>query len=145
MQALAVTGVLTGLIFLWSFLIYEPSQIERQKAEAYALGFVVYRNAVNQYAVDHKTEGSVSLTALNLPKGLQLKNWKNRIVQEAGQLRCYVYGQASFEEIQAVLTLMMSSAAIGWNNNGVMLRNGSPHILPSFVENGNLVSVISLD
>ena len=134
-----------GLIFLWMTILYEPSQSVEHQADAYALSFVAYRNAVNQYALTHKVEGIISLNDLTLPPGLKLQNWSNRIVAEGAGLRCYVYGAATVDDVLAVQMLLRGSAAIGWNKNGNMQRQGPTYPLPNFIPAGDLVSVINLD
>jgi len=145
MQSLAVGAIMIGLIFFWMMTVYEPSQRDQLQAEAVALNFVLYRNAVNRYAFEHKTEGSVPMAELALPLGLSSMPWQNQIVWEGDELRCYVFGPASTEVITAVLRLLRGSAAVGWNNNGRMVRSGPEHALPGFIADRTIVSVIIVD
>lgn len=145
MKSLAVAGFLIGLIFFWNIATYEPSKHELLRAESLATNFILYRNAVNAYALEHKTEGSIASSLLTLPAGLSAHSWHNRVIREDGELRCYVYGPASPEMLSAVLEQLHMSAAVGWNNKGRMVRLGPAHTLPGFVLDKHLVSVITID
>ncbi|MDR2893673.1 MAG: type IV pilus biogenesis protein PilM [Deltaproteobacteria bacterium] len=144
MKGLAVAGFMLGLIFLWVAILYEPSQKQEQQATASAQTFIIYRNAVNAYALEHKVEGVIPLEALDLPVGLAAGDFHNQVVRESGELRCYVYGQAGPSVVQAVSSLLRGSAAIGRSSQGVLLRDGPDHPLPGFIPSGCVVSVISL-
>ena len=145
MKAAAVAGFLIGLVFCMITLVYEPSQKAERQAEARALGFVIYRNAVNEYAQEHRTPGVVASDALSLPAGLaNVASWSNQVVPDGNELRCFVYGPADAEEIQAVRRLLRGSLAIGWNDRGTLMRDGEGVPLPGFIPSGALVSVISI-
>lgn len=145
MKALAVAGLMIGLIFLWMAILYEPSQKQEQQAAAFAQAFVTYRNAVNAYALGHKSEGALPPDALGLPAGLgPVGSFRNQVIRESGELRCYVYAPAGPEEVQAVLSWLRGSAAIGRSEQGALLRAGQAHPLPGFIPSGCVVSVISI-
>jgi hypothetical protein len=141
-----VFGFLLGLVALLSALFYAgPGERGEQKSQAYALGFVAYRNAVNAYALEHKTPGTVPESALELPTGFMAGDWTNAVVSDgAGGLICYVYAPSGGDEILAIQDLLHYSAAVGWNNHGVLYRNGSFYPLPDFIAHGSVVSLIGI-
>ncbi len=149
MNAMGVLGFMIGLVFMALTLVFTPGENETRKAEAWTRGFAIYRKAVNDYALEHKSLGvalnSINASALNLPNGLVLKNWQNRVAASGADIICYVYGPASPNEYEAARTFFKGSAAIGWKQNGVMLRNGPALALPGFIPDGSLVSVIKLN
>ena len=135
MLSLAASALMIGLVFL--FAVFAPSfEGEELKAEAQAVNYLAYRNAVNAYALEHKTEGVVP--------DLAAMPWSNLVVWEENELRCYVYGPGSAGLMNAVSELL-PSAAVGWNDNGRLVRNGPSLALPDVIGNRNIVSVIVVD
>lgn len=148
MKLLAVFVFLLAVIAFWSFRP-EPSDRESARNDSVALNYALFRNAVFDYALKTKTSGSVlpgdpGLTTL--PSGwINIRPWQGLILEADGQLFCYVFGPARPEEVVAVQHLFNYSKAVGWNNAGVLVRNGDPLSLPSVIPSGALVSVIRLD
>ena len=143
MLSLAASAIMVGLVFL--FAVFAPSfEGDELKAEAQAVNFISYRNAVNAYALEHKTEGVVPDADLNLPEEFSDMPWSNLVVWEEDELRCYVYGPGSAGLMNAVSELL-PSAAVGWNDNGRLVRNGPSLALPDVIGNRNIVSVIVVD
>lgn len=65
-----------------------------------AVNYAIYRNEVFRYVYEHRgLSGDIPLASLNMPESWRaLRAWRARV--DAG--RCYVYGEASPQEIAAV-------------------------------------------
>ena len=87
--------------------------------------------------------GDIPLAVLDLPESWRaLRNWRARV--DAG--RCYVYGDASMQEIMAVRQLFRGSFALGMASNGRLIPvMGNVITVPAFIPNGSLVSVTEID
>lgn len=148
MKILAVCMVLLGCIAFWSGRT-DRSQYEVAQAESLALNYGVFRNAVFDYAHSAKTEGAFlpDSPALTLPAGwVNVRAWRGVVQREEdGQLYCYVYGPARPNEVAAIQKAFRDSAAVGWNNNGIFVRNGDPMPLPAMIPDGSVVSAIRID
>jgi hypothetical protein len=141
MKMLAVAAFLLGIL-AWLSLQMPKNDIA-PGAGAVALNYVIYRKAAFDYAVEHPIAGTISASTLALPTGwIAVRNWQARI--EGGQ--CFVWGQASGAEISAARRLLWNSYAIGRAENGRLVPgNGAVVVIPAFVGDGNLVSVIKVD
>lgn len=138
MKALMVLGLLLGVLAMLS-RGPEPDYAEREpKARIVALNYAVYRNQAFLYAHKHKGfSGVVPLSALDLPSEWRaLRPWTARM--ESG--RCYVYGTASAEEIEAVRELFKGSFAVGRAESGRLMPDGKA-TLPGFIPANSLVSI----
>lgn len=142
MRALAVLGLLLGLLLLFQ-RPYEAAH-EESAAQAVAMDFGLFRNAVFRFVQDHKGHsGEIPLGSLSLPESRRpLRDWKARV--EGGV--CYVYGEASPEEMEAARWLFQGSLAVGMAENGrlVPVLTTKPIPVPAFVPSGNLVSVTAM-
>jgi hypothetical protein len=143
--------LLATVVFIFTLLLililYADNTRERQetRSQSAAFSFVVYRNAVNRYALTNKLPGEIPPAALDLPIGLAAPDrWSNRIVVEDDEMHCYVWGPATPDDVQAVIDLLLGSRAIGWNDQGNLARPGAGWPLPTFIPYGNVVSVISI-
>lgn len=147
MKILAVCFMLLGLIAFWS-IRSDRDPYDAARAESLTLNYGIFRNAVFDYAHRVKTEGIVTADnpALELPDGWTgLRAWRGVIQRQDAQLYCYVFGPARPEEIVAVQKAFRNSRAVGWNDNGIFIRNGDPMPLPTMIPDGSVVSVIRLD
>jgi hypothetical protein len=146
MKALAVLAFFVGVMaMMFSHLDWlHKADGGNPSAKATALNYVIFRNHANWYALTHPAiSGDISSSAINLPAGWRpARSWQARVVSG----RSYVWGPAASEEISAVRQLLWGSQAVGRNDNGRLAPgNGAVIPIPSFVGNGNLVSVISLE
>lgn len=142
MRALAVLGFLLGLLLLFQ-RPYEAAH-EESAAQTVAMDFGLFRGAVFRFVQDNRGySGEIPLGSLSLPESRRpLRDWKARV--EGGV--CYVYGQASPEEMEAARRLFRGSSAVGMAENGrlVPMLTTNPIPVPGFVPNGNLVSVTAM-
>lgn len=139
MKILAVLAVLLGVMAL----LKPPADndIQETSHKALAVNYGVYRNAVFLFVQAHKeVSGDVPLSSLSLPESWRmLRTWKARVQDGC----CYVYGEATPEEVEAVRRLFLGSFAVGLASGGRIVPSLAPHPVPvpSFIPDGNLVSV----
>ena len=117
---------------------------EESSFSAIAVNYAIYRNEVFRYVYENNgLSGDIPLTVLDLPESWRaLRNWRSRV--DAG--RCYVYGDASMQEIMAVRQLFRGSFALGMAGNGRLIPvMGNVITVPAFIPNGSLVSVTEID
>lgn len=142
MRVLAVLGLLLGLLLI----IQRPHDAvyEDADAQAVAVDFGLFRNEVFRFvAANRDYTGEIPLAALSLPESRRpLRDWQARV--EGGF--CYVYGEASAEEMEAARQAFRGSLAIGMAENGrlIPVLTTTPIPVPAFVPNGNLVSVTEM-
>lgn len=142
MKILAVLAVLLGVMAL----LKPPADndIQETSHKALAVNYGVYRNAVFLFVQAHKeVSGDVPLSSLSLPESWRmLRTWKARVQDGC----CYVYGEATPEEVEAVRRLFQGSFAVGLASGGRLVPALAPHVIPipSFVPEGNLVSVVEV-
>jgi hypothetical protein len=145
MKALAVLTFLLGIMVMMSSHLDWSRQADGDApAKAMALNYVIFRNEAFWYALTHPgVAGDIPSSVLNLPAGWRaVRTWRARV--DSGL--CYVWGPADSEETAAARQLLWGSQAVGRNDNGRLAPgNGAIISIPSFVGNGNLVSVISLE
>lgn len=141
MKALAVLGILIGVMAMLQFST--PDYEHEPDALVVATNYAIYRNAAFLHVLKHKPTGSVPTNALTLPTGWQaLREWQTRV--DTG--RCYVFGPATSEEIDAAQQLFQGSFAIGRAVNGALTPNSGVSItIPAFVPNNSLVSIIMVE
>lgn len=145
MQSAFVFAFLLCALIVFGAAQGDFTHFDSSRAQSAAGNFVTYRNAVNRFALQNKHAGVIPDSALDLPTGLKNPGWKNIVLQEQGELRCYVYGEAAPQDIAAIQSLLRGSAAIGWNSHGQLIRHGNVMPLPALIPNNNVVSVIALD
>jgi len=133
-------------IFFASILAFMPGPSPRvdQQARVEAANYLVYRNAVNLYAVQNPGfSGTIPTASLDLqPEWNNLKGWTNRV--DAATDRVYVYGPIQKGGV-AHAARINNSAAIGTNRSGTLEHpiHGSVGVnVPAFIPDGNIVSVI---
>lgn len=141
MKALMVLGLLLGVMAMLARTSGDFTERE-PRAQIIALNYAMYRNQAFLYAHKHKGfNGVVPLSALDLPSEWRaLRPWLTRI--EAG--RCYVYGTASAEEIEAVRELFKGSFAVGRAEGGRLMPDGKA-VLPGFIPANSLVSIAGVE
>jgi hypothetical protein len=145
LKSIVVVIIFIALTLIWWTFSRNAFDQQQAKFVTRAYSFVVYRNAVNNFQLVNKTEGEVPLLSLTLPVGFAAPNdWHNTTVVEAGEMHCYVWGEANPDEFDAVFELLHKSRAIGWAENGNLVRPGAGWPLPAFIPNGSVVSVISI-
>lgn len=139
MKALAVLFFLLGVLAI----MQRPAEndVETASMRGLAVNYAVYRNAAFLFAQAHKGfSGDIPLSSLNLPESWRaLRPWKARVQDGC----CYVYGEATPKEVEAVRRLFLGSFAVGLANGGRIVPSLAPHPVPvpSFIPDGNLVSV----
>lgn len=138
MKAFALLAFLLGV----AALIQPGADFSLKKAadRAVAMNFSLYRNEVRRYVALHPDiSGEIPLADLDMPQSWnRLRNWRARV--ENGY--CYVYGEATPEEIAVVREFFHGSMALGmaWEGRLVPVM-GNPISIPPFVPNGSLVSI----
>lgn len=140
MKALAVFALLLGVIAL----MHWPSDYSREESgsRAVAINYALYRNEVFRHVYGQEgISGDIALSALNLPESWHpLRQWRARV--DGG--RCYVYGDATPQEIAAVRQLFQGSFALGQASSGRLVPapvHGAAVTVPGFIPDGSLVSV----
>ncbi len=139
MKMFMVLGILFAVMafFQGAFDAFDNSG----KAHTVAVNYAVYRNAAFAYAQQHKpSDGIIATSSLSLPTEWQaLRTWTARMEDTC----CYVFGEVSVDEIHAARELFQDSVAMGYAQNGkLMPQLGNAVALPSFIPDGNIVSVI---
>ena len=143
MKALAVLALLLGAMAL----LQRPYDFSRENAwyQAIALNYAIYRNEVFRLAFAQPgISGDIAISALHLPDSWKpLRGWRARIVNGL----CYVYGEASPQEISAVRKLFRGSFALGEASAGKLVPSSSYGSIPvpDFIPNGSLVSVTEVN
>ena len=143
MQGMAVFFTCLGLMALFGVHSISHNSSEKEQAHAVAVNFATYRRAVNIHALAIPDEsGTIDHPILGLPnEWIPISPWTNTVTGG----RCYVYGPATASEISAARKLFMDSLAIGTKTNGQLVTShGTKILLPAFIPEGSLISVIKL-
>lgn len=143
MQGMAVFFTCLGMVALFGVHTISHSSSEKEQDHAVAVNFATYRRAVNIHALATLgVSGTIDHPILGLPsEWVPISPWTNTVTGG----RCYVYGPATSGEISATLKLLMGSMAIGTKTNGQFVTShGIEILLPAFIPEGSLVSVIKL-
>lgn len=141
MKALMVLAFFLGVL-----AIFPWPQREREEVAASVVGqnYAVLRNAalLSVFSANPRPgDGDIPVQSLKLPSGWRaLRPWKIRM--DGGC--CYIFGDASAEEIAAARELLRGSLAVGWAANG-RLQPGGRTPLPNFIPAGSLVSVVAVE
>ena len=138
MYPLAVLGLFIGIIFsLNSILPHMP--IQKYSEEAIAKNFCVYRLAVANYIQENSNVVSISDNALELPDGfIKVRDWRTRISNGY----CYIYGEATPEEIVLIRKNMGNSVLIGRNQGNRLYPSGI--VVNAVLPAESVVSIVSL-
>lgn len=138
MYPLAVLGLFIGIIFsLNSILPHMP--IQKYSEEAIAKNFCVYRLAVANYIQENSNVVSISDNALELPDGfIKVRDWRTRISNGY----CYIYGEATPEEIVLIRKNMGNSVLIGRNQGNRLYPSGI--VVNAAIPAESVVSIVSL-
>ncbi|MBQ7649999.1 MAG: type IV pilus biogenesis protein PilM [Victivallales bacterium] len=142
MKALAVAMLLLGICAL--VRPFWDEEYEDGAAHSIAVNYAIYRNEVFHYVYRHKgVTGTIQLSSLAMPATWHgLRAWRARV--EDG--RCYVYGEATQEEIAAVRDLFRGSFALGMASKGTLIPVlGSAIPVPGFIPDGSLVSITEVE
>lgn len=138
MKALAVLVLLLGVMAL----LQRPADFSAEEAarRIVAMNYAAYRKAALSFVQANRGFSvEIPLASLTLPTSWRaLRPWRSR-VQDGF---CYVYGEASPQEAEAVRQLFRESLAVGLADQGrivPVLRHPVP--VPAFVPNGSIVSV----
>ena len=145
MKIMAVLFLMLGILAL----LIEPrseNEIAQRRERSIALNFVQFRQAVMSHVLNDQDrhDGIVDSALLVLPEGWErLRDWQARISEN----RLYVWGAASWAEVQAVRNLLLNSWTLGRSEQGILRpRHGGRSItLPQFVPDGCVVSLFSLE
>lgn len=140
MKALLVFALLFGVMAL----LQGPPDFFREASadRAIALNYAIYRNEVFRHVYRNRgISGDIPLSALNMPESWRpLREWRARVDNGL----CYVYGEATPQEIAAVRELFRGSFALGQASSGMLSpapAGGNAVPVPGFIPNGSLVSV----
>ncbi len=138
MYPLAVLGLFIGIIFsLNSILPHMP--IQKYSEEAIAKNFCVYRLAVANYIQENNNVVSISDNALELPDGfIKVRDWRTRISNGY----CYIYGEATPDEIVLIRKNMGNSVLIGKNQGNRLYPSGI--VVNAAIPAESVVSIVSL-
>lgn len=138
MYPLAVLGLFIGIIFsLSSILPHMP--IQKFSEEAIAKNFCVYRMAVANYIQENSNVVSISDNALELPEGfIKIRDWRTRIINGY----CYIYGEATPDEIILIRKNMGNSILIGRNQDNRLYPSGI--VVNAAIPAESVVSIVSL-
>ena len=138
MYPLAVLGLFIGIIFsLNSILPHMP--IQKYSEEAIAKNFCVYRLAVANYIQENSNAVSISDNALELPDGfIKVRDWRTRISNGY----CYIYGEATPEEIVLIRKNMGNSVLIGRNQGNRLYPSGI--VVNAAIPAESVVSIVTL-
>ena len=138
MYPLAVLGLFIGIIFsLNSILPHMP--IQKYPEEAIAKNLCVYRLAVANYIQENSNVVSISDNALELPDGfIKVRDWRTRISNGY----CYIYGEATPEEIVLIRKNMGNSVLIGRNQGNRLYPSGI--VVNAAIPAESVVSIVSL-
>ena len=138
MYPLAVLGLFIGIICsLKSILPHMP--IQKYSEEAIAKNFCVYRLAVTNYIQENSNVVSISDNALELPDGfIKVRDWRTRISNGY----CYIYGEATPEEIVLIRKNMGNSVLIGRNQGNRLYPSGI--VVNAAIPAESVVSIVSL-
>lgn len=138
MYPLAVLGLFIGIIFsLHSILPHMP--IHKYSEEAIAKNFCVYRMAVANYIQENNNVTTISDNALRLPDGfIKIRDWQTRIANGY----CYIYGEATPEEIALIRKNMGNSILIGRNQGNRLYPSGI--VVNAVIPAESVVSIVSL-
>ncbi|WP_319779091.1 type IV pilus biogenesis protein PilM [Maridesulfovibrio sp.] len=144
MKTLAALFTLLGVLAMVTPETFLNTHSNEYQAQAVAVNFGTYRNAVNEYAISNPSAlGGIAIprSLLDLPSGWKsMRAWTNR--PDGGNL--YVWGPVKEGEAAEIMELFMNSYAIGVKRNGSLVTaHGTDMALPAFIPNGNIVSVIT--
>ena len=144
MKALAVVALLLGVMAL----LQHPADSAREESGARTIAgkYAIYRNEVFRHVYGRSgISGDSALSALHMPESWRpLRQWRARV--DGG--RCYVYGEATPQEIAAVRQLFQGSFALGQASAGRLVpapAHGAAVPVPGFIPDGSLVSVTEVD
>ena len=139
MYPLAFLIIFIGFFSVMNSSIGSHVSIQTYSDEAIATNFCVYRKAVSQYIESTPGITSVPEAALTIPSGfINIGNWKTRI--NGGY--CYIYGEATPDEIVLIRKKMGNSILIGRNENSKLYPSGIA--VATSIPTGNVVSIVSL-
>ncbi len=142
MKAIAVAMLLLGVASLVCPSL--DGMHEDGAVQIIATNYTVYRNAVHNYVYEHRSvTGTIPLARLQMPATWRgLRAWQARV--ERG--KCYVYGEATQEEIAAVRDMLHDSFATGMASGGKLIPIlGNAISVPAFIPNGSLVSITEVE
>lgn len=138
MYPLAVLGLFIGIIFSLNSILPHMS-IQKYSEEAIAKNFCVYRLAVANYIQENSNAVSISDNALELPDGfIKVRDWRTRISNGY----CYIYGEATPEEIVLIRKNMGNSVLIGRNQGNRLYPSGI--VVNAAIPAESVVSIVSL-
>lgn len=137
MFAFLALGIM--LLSLYSFPKENNSAIEMQ-----AMNFLMYRDSVRNHVfkLDKIIPGVISDKDIAFPTGFMNKKWKAQIEKNI----LYIYGNATQQEINQVKKQTLYSHSVGQKKNGLFYPHYTkpPTILPNFIKEGDLVSIMEI-
>lgn len=111
-------------------------------SEVKAINFLLYRDCVMKYAFENTPMGIIQDKDVEFPSGFNNQNWK---AQVQGNI-LYIYGKANQEEIIQTRKRTMYSHSVESKKNGLFYPHYTtpPTVLPNFIEEGDLVSILEI-
>lgn len=145
MKIMAVLFLMLGILALIAGPRFEKES-EQRREQSVALNFVQFRQAVVSHVLNDPDthDGIVDSALLVLPEGWErLRDWQARISENC----LYVWGAASWAEVQAVRNLLLNSWTLGRSEQGILRprHDGRSVTLPQFIPDGCVVSLFSLE
>lgn len=143
-----ITAILFLLLGILALIIgpRAEKETEHRRAQSVAANFVQFRQAVMNRVLNDSGahDGVVDSALLVLPEGWErLRDWQARISEK----RLYVWGTASWAEVQTVRNLLLHSWTLGRSERGILRprHDGQSITLPQFIPDGCVVSLFSLE
>ena len=137
MFAFLALGIM--LLSLYSFPKEKNSTVEVQ-----AMNFLMYRDNVRNHVfkLDKIIPGAISDKDIEFPIGFINKKWKAQIEKNI----LYIYGNATQQEINQVKKQTLYSHSVGQKKNGLFYPHHTkpPMVLPNFIKEGDLVSIVEI-
>jgi len=138
MYPIAIVALFFGFFATLNAVLPRVS-IEDHAKQTLATNFCIYRTAVANYVQSERGINTVPENALALPPGyVSIRPWRIRITDGC----CYIFGEATPDEIVNIREKMDNSVLIGRNENNRLYPSGVP--VAANIPAGNVVSIVSL-
>lgn len=139
MYPLALVAIFLGLFATLASSMLPRVPVQEYSEQAVAINFCVYRTAVANYVQSTPGITSVPENKLSLPNGFtKIREWKRQITGRY----CYIYGEATPDEIFMIREKMGNSLLIGRLESQKLYPSGVP--VAASIPTGNVVSIVSL-
>lgn len=141
-MSFAVVNIIMLMILSFPFSNVPNELGEDNYAQINATNFIMYRNAVHDYIFANRSfKGIVNDEDLSLPSGFINQGWNARVQNKI----CYVYGMANTRVKNQIKIILNGSHSIGENKNNYFYPQGnSPVLVPTFIPNKSIISVLEI-